>query len=57
MENVVYFGTDTIYHLRLQGDAPFIVRLQNHEGSQIVRGEGAEVGVRIADHALQVLRD
>ncbi len=57
VETVVYFGTDTIYHLRLPDDARFIVRLQNHEGSQRVHGEGDEVGVRIADHALQVLRD
>ncbi len=57
VESVVYFGTDTIYHLRLQGDVPFIVRQQNHEGSQVVCGEGDEVGVRIADHALQVLTD
>jgi spermidine/putrescine transport system ATP-binding protein len=57
VENVVYFGTDTIYHLRLQDDARFIVRLQNHEGAQIVRSQGDSVGVQIADHALQVLRD
>jgi spermidine/putrescine transport system ATP-binding protein len=57
VENVVYFGTDTIYRLRLKGDARFIVRLQNHEGARMVHGEGDAVGVRIADHALQVLRD
>ncbi len=57
VENVVYLGTDTIYHLRLRGDEAFIVRQQNHEGSQMVCGEGDEVGVRIADHALQVLTD
>jgi spermidine/putrescine transport system ATP-binding protein len=57
VENVVYFGTDTIYHLRLQDDARFVVRLQNHEGSRTAHGQGATVGVRIADHALQVLRD
>jgi hypothetical protein len=42
---------------RLKGDARFIVRLQNHEGARMVHGEGDAVGVRIADHALQVLRD
>ncbi len=57
VENVVYFGTDTIYHLRLEGDAPFIVRLQNREGARVVHGQGETVGVMIADHALQVLRD
>ena len=29
LENVVYFGTDTHYHLRLEGGEAFIVRQQN----------------------------
>ena len=57
VENVVYFGTDTIYHLRLEGDQRFIVRLQNREGARMAHGQGEAVGVAIADHALQVLRD
>ncbi len=57
VENVVYFGTDTLFHLRLKGDEPFIVRLQNREGARLAHGEGDTVGVAIADHALQVLRD
>ncbi len=57
VETIVYFGTDTHYHLRLQDDEPFIVRLQNREGARLAHSEGDTVGVAIADHALQVLRD
>jgi spermidine/putrescine transport system ATP-binding protein len=57
VEQVVYLGTDTIYHLRLAGGEPFMLRQQNREGALAVHGEGDEVGIAIADGALQVLRD
>ncbi|MDH3595966.1 MAG: ABC transporter ATP-binding protein [Rhodospirillales bacterium] len=57
VETMVYFGTDTNYHLRLEDGRAFMVRLQNHEGAQAPFATGDEVAVEIADHALQVLRD
>jgi len=57
VENVVYFGTDTLYHLRLAGGEPFTVRMQNtRDGSPGAR-IGDTVGVSIRDGVAQVLRD
>jgi len=57
IENVVYFGTDTIYHLLLADGAPFIVRMQNREGARRAFRVGDEVGVAVPRDALQFLRD
>ena len=57
VENVVYFGTDTLYHLRLTTGEPFIVRAQNaRDGSPDAR-TGDTVGVSIRENVVQVLRD
>ena len=57
VENIVYFGTDTLYHLRLAGGEPFTVRMQNaRDGSPGARA-GDTVGVSIRDDVAQVLRD
>ena len=41
VENVVYFGTDTLYHLRLATGEPFTVRMQNaRDGSPGARAGG-----------------
>ena len=57
IENVVYFGTDTLYHLRLATGEPFTVRAQNaRDGSPDARA-GDTVGVSIRDNVAQVLRD
>ncbi len=57
LENVVYFGTDTHYHLRLDGGEPFIVRQQNSRDAEEKLTSGAEVGIEIGKNAVQVLRD
>lgn len=57
VENVVYFGTDTTYHVRLEGDTPFTVRVQNQQGSRHPFVTGDRVGVGIPPDAAQVLRD
>ncbi len=55
--NVVYFGTDTHYHLTLTSGEPFTVRQQNTpDGSQAVKA-GDEVGIIVDQNAIQVLRD
>ena len=57
VENVVYFGTDTHIHVRLDGAETFIVRQQNRrtQSDDFQIGERAEI--EIAADAAQVLRD
>ncbi|WP_043447842.1 ABC transporter ATP-binding protein [Halotalea alkalilenta] len=57
LENVVYFGTDTHYHVRLGGGDIFIVRRQNTRTSVDVLEPGVPVGIRLGSDAALVLRD
>ncbi len=57
IENVVYFGTDTHYHVRLDGGHAFIVRRQNARGGGSGFSEGEAAGIALEPHAAQVLRD
>jgi spermidine/putrescine transport system ATP-binding protein len=57
LENVVYFGTDTHYHVLLEGGIPFIIRQQNSRGGGMGFQTGDAVGVLLEQHAAQVLRD
>ena len=57
LENIVYFGTDTHYHLKLDGGAEFIIREQNSRGGSAGHAVGDAVGVALENHAAQVLRD
>ena len=55
---VVYFGTDTLYFLELDGiPGRFQVRVQNRNGARAEFAAGAKVGVRVAADAVQVLVD
>ncbi|MDO9416147.1 ABC transporter ATP-binding protein [Pararhizobium sp.] len=57
LENIIYFGTDTHFHVRLASGEPFIVRQQNRRSSGSIPATGTEVGVLLGDKAAQVLRD
>ncbi len=57
LEDIVYFGTDTHYRLRLADDTLFIARMQNRRDGEAAFDPGAEVGIVLADGAVQVLRD
>ena len=57
LETVVYFGTDTHYHVLLDGGEPFIIRQQNSRGGGVGFAAGDAVGVLLEQHAAQVLRD
>ncbi len=57
LENVVYFGTDTHYHVALATGGTFTVRMQNARGRAGEFGEGDKVGIDIDAGATQVLRD
>jgi spermidine/putrescine transport system ATP-binding protein len=54
VDNVVYFGTDTHYHLTLGGGEPFIVRRQNQPGGVGELHRGDNVSVRIS--SAQIVR-
>ncbi len=57
VENVVYFGTDTHYHMRLAKGSPFMVRLQNRHQSDSDYKPGDKVSIVIDAGAAQVLKD
>jgi spermidine/putrescine transport system ATP-binding protein len=55
--NVVYFGTDTHYHVDLDSGGSFVVRQQNQPDQQHHRQTGERVGVSFAPGIGQVLKD
>ncbi|MGF7163248.1 spermidine/putrescine transport system ATP-binding protein [Rhodoligotrophos appendicifer] len=57
VENIVYLGTDTHFHLRLEDGNHFIIRRQNSRGMPLGIASGSPVGILIDDNAAQVLRD
>jgi spermidine/putrescine transport system ATP-binding protein len=57
VETVVYFGTDSHYHLKLSDGSRFTARLQNSAGGARHAAEGDRIGVAIAADSVQVLRD
>jgi len=57
LANVVYFGTDTNYHVELDGGGAFIVRHQNSRLAGSAYQSGAKVGILFEDGGARVLRD
>ena len=58
IDRVVYFGTDTSYHVSLDGvDAAMLVRVQNRSGAARRFQEGDAVCLEVPPDAVQVLRD
>jgi len=57
LQNIVYIGTDTQYHLQLSGGTSFIVRMQNRRDATEHFQQGEELGIEFADSAVQVLRN
>ncbi|TIT97150.1 MAG: ABC transporter ATP-binding protein, partial [Mesorhizobium sp.] len=57
LSNIVYFGTDTHYHVRLDGGENFIVRHQNSRSSPVTYETGAKVGIQFEEGAARVLKD
>jgi len=57
VETVVYFGTDTIHHLRLEQSLPFVVRVQNHDGFGKGFSPGDRVSLVIPPDAVRLLED
>jgi spermidine/putrescine transport system ATP-binding protein len=57
LENIVYFGTDTHYHIKLNGGGEFTVRHQNIHTGAMAFEKGDKVGVLFGADAARVLRD
>jgi spermidine/putrescine transport system ATP-binding protein len=57
LQYVVYIGTDTQYHLELDGGNAFTVRVQNIQGRTQNYESGSRVGVMITPESIQVLKD
>ena len=57
VENVVYLGTDTHFHLRFDSGEPFIVRRQNAPGHLESHQAGSRVGIHVPADAAQILKD
>ncbi len=57
LENVVYFGTDTHFHVALGDGESFVVRQQNRRGVASGMTAGETVGVQIGEGAAQILKD
>ncbi len=57
LENIVYFGTDTHYHVKLNGGGEFTVRHQNIHAGALTFEKGDKVGVLFGAGAARVLRD
>ncbi|WP_254702654.1 ABC transporter ATP-binding protein [Sulfitobacter sp. THAF37] len=57
LEQVVYFGTDTHYHVAMADGTAFVVRQQNRPDAAAQFNTGDRVGVQFAPGIGQVLRD
>ena len=57
LSNIVYFGTDTHYHINLQGGDDFVIRRQNQPDAAETHSVGDSVGVSFGSGVAQVLRD
>ncbi len=57
LSDVVYFGTDTHFHVALDGGGKFVVRRQNQPDQALAATAGERVGVNFPAGIGQVLRD
>ncbi|HUG62550.1 MAG TPA: ABC transporter ATP-binding protein [Methylomirabilota bacterium] len=55
LAEIVYFGTDTHFHIRLADGSTFIVREQNRAGVDEVHAAGAAVGIAVDAGAARIL--
>ena len=57
LDNIVYFGTDTHFHVALDSGHRFIVRRQNNRVGEEAFTTGMPVGIAIGADAAQMLKD
>jgi spermidine/putrescine transport system ATP-binding protein len=56
LEDIVYFGTDTYYNIKLADGALFTVRQQNRPGEEGSLAKGAPAGATFPANSIRVLR-
>jgi spermidine/putrescine transport system ATP-binding protein len=57
LSNIVYFGTDTHFHVTLNSGEGFMVRAQNKPHQSLGVAVGDHVAITLADNAARVLRN
>ena len=57
LENIVYFGTDTHYHIRLPDETLFVTRRQNRREDTETYEVGQSVDIAFKPNSVQVLRN
>lgn len=57
LSEIVYFGTDTHFHIALDDGTDFVLRQQNSPDLKADFNQGDRVGVQFGDGVAQVLRD
>ena len=57
VERVVYLGTDTQHHVRLEGGGTILVRTQNAHAAAVPAGTGDPVGLLLDDDSARLLVD
>jgi len=57
LENIVYFGTDTHYHIRLPDQTLFVTRRQNQREDAETYAVGQNVDIAFKPNSIQILRD
>mgnify|MGYP006435835133 CR=1 FL=1 len=57
LENIVYFGTDTQYHVALDTGGRFVIRQQNTPDARHTHATGDRVGINFAPGIGQMLKD
>ncbi len=57
LQNVVYIGTDTHYHVSLDDGATFVVRVQNTRGMRQTYEVGMRISITIDPDMVQLLKD
>jgi spermidine/putrescine transport system ATP-binding protein len=55
VDDIVYLGTDTVYHARLRDGTAVQARVQNRHGAVLPASPGAAVALRFAADAVQVV--
>jgi len=57
VENIVYLGTDTHFHITLDDGTAFTVRQQNSKSGPCRFAKGDSVGIDLSDDVAQILKD
>ncbi len=57
VDDVVYFGTDTTYHVHLDNQTRLLTRVQNRDGATMSFAKGDDVDITLPAAAIRVLVD